>query len=228
MINVPDKYEKGYLGLKRNISCHFRVDEGRLEHSLLFKTNNHLEAKSVGVCCYIPQEWFSGRLSKWSSNIEASFSTDMLGVELKLCGMHQISDQGVEDFSGKLAKIANEHLDVLEFYGHCKKLLDAAIELESSDDVEEIRYKFELPLEVAEEDHSPFTRKITPTPYQDFLNDPEGSFGILLQMMGKKVHSLLSKLFEMLAICSFHLSIFFFKLFLLLSFCSHSHLPLKL
>ncbi|GMN47030.1 hypothetical protein TIFTF001_016217 [Ficus carica] len=102
--------------------------KGRLENSLLFKTNNHLEAKSVGVCCYIPQEWFSGRLS-------------------------------VEDFSGKLAKIANEHLDVLEFYGHCKKLLDAAIELESSDDVEDIRYKFELPLEVADEDHSPFTRK---------------------------------------------------------------------
>lgn len=128
-----------------SISSEFRIDEQRLKNSLVFADLKYFKVGSYAVCSYLPLRWFAGQLNALSRVMDAKVSTKGTDIELRMFGMHEVFEQGAEDFSNKLAQSANDHLELeLNFIRHCKKLLDGGNELleGSSDIVEVVRKQY--------------------------------------------------------------------------------------
>ncbi|PON40622.1 hypothetical protein TorRG33x02_339970 [Trema orientale] len=138
-IKADENFDKG--SELNAISCYFQVDECLLENPIVFENFKNFGVGSFGICCYIPQQWFAGKLTKASTTIEASISKERQDVELKMCGIHPIYGLDIEEFSKNLAQTANEHRVVVwDLNRHCNELLDCRTKLESFGDMISIEY----------------------------------------------------------------------------------------
>ncbi|GMN56988.1 hypothetical protein TIFTF001_026095 [Ficus carica] len=110
-------------------ACLFHSDEGGY---LSFLPDFKMQAAgSYGFCRYLPRGWFQEKyLNQASGVFGALILTERQDLDIKMCGLHIIFEQDVEEFSQKLFKTHAEFQDLdLNFIQHCRKFLDGAREL---------------------------------------------------------------------------------------------------
>ncbi|GMN39609.1 hypothetical protein TIFTF001_008844 [Ficus carica] len=98
-------------GKLNSISCHFTIDKKPLANSLVISDFKDFMAGSNAVCCYVPLEWFAGRLNTSSLLVRSYVSKKGIVIKLRRFIIHQVFENGIEDFSNRLAQRAPDHLD---------------------------------------------------------------------------------------------------------------------
>lgn len=99
-------------GKLNSISCHFSIDKKPLANSLVFSDfKDDFMAGSNAVCCYVPLEWFAGRLNTSSLLVRTFVSKKGIVIKLRRFGIHQVFENGIEDLINRLAQSAPDHLD---------------------------------------------------------------------------------------------------------------------